>query len=133
MEWMLDTDSKAFDGKTESEFLAQSIKDVTDHYGSGLLDDKTLDWCNLIQCLAIVYGGRIFAIRSKPKASKPRPQPTAAQTAAQFSAPTGAVHRTPAPVNNFSDSPSVVEIAGLGAIDLGDDNPLSPTYRKPFN
>lgn len=127
MEWSLDTTEKAFDGKTESEFLSQSMMDVAKHYGAGVLDQKTVDWLNLIQCLAIVYGGRLVAIRMsrKPKPEAPKvftPQP-----------PQGQTHRTPAPVNNFSSDAGAVDIAGLGRVVLPDDNPLSPNFKPRMN
>lgn len=141
MEWMLDTEGKIFDGATEAEFLSKSIKDVADHYGHGLLDQKTLDWVNLMQCLAIIYGGRIFAIRSTPKA-KPVPKGPSVQEAAQTFNPA-----PPATTRQFHDarlaeaskafSPSEpatsATIAGLGDIQLPDDHPLSPNFKPRYN
>lgn len=127
-EWSLDTESKTFDGKTEAEFLAMSIKDVADHYGNGLLDKKTLDWCNLIQCLAIVYGGRIYAIRATPRVPR-APKPDLAHRVGP--AP---VHHTPSPpansfepqrMNGESDL-GTGEIAGIGAVEFPDGHPLKP-------
>lgn len=137
MEFSLDTEQKIFDGLTEAEFLAKSIKDVSVHYGA-VLDQKTLDWMNLVQCLAIVYGGRLYAIRSTPRIRTVNP-PTPHQTAAMHrAAPPGQMHRTPPPVNSFApaasdpDNPNRVDIAGVGAIDLPDDHPLSPNYKPKF-
>jgi hypothetical protein len=134
MEIALDTESKIFDGLTEAEFLAKSIKDVSAHYGT-VLDQKTLDWMNLIQCLAIVYGGRLYAIRSTPRAPKPVRQPTPQETARTHRAsPPGQMHVTPAPVNKFGDDDAGrVEIAGVGAIQLPDDHPLSPNFKPRWN
>lgn len=133
MEIALDTESKIFDGLTEAEFLAKSIKDVSAHYGA-VLDQKTLDWANLIQCLAIVYGGRFYAIRSAPRAPKPVKQPTPHETArAHRAAPPGQMHVTQPPTNNFDDDAGRVEIAGVGAISLPDDHPLSPNYKPKWN
>lgn len=128
-EWALDSDSKLFDGKTESEFMAQSIADVARHYG-GIADQKTLDWFNLTQCLAIVWGGRIFVIRSTPR-PKAAPKPDLAARmngAAQHHAP------SPLPVNSFdpvadAKNAGVGEIAGLGAVEFPDDHPLNPKNR----
>lgn len=134
-EWMLDTDNKVFDGDTEAQFLASSIKSVADHYGGGMLDQKTLDWCNLIQCLAIVYGGRIYAIRSTPKIRPAPKAPTVHQAAqAHNPAPPRTVHTAP-PVNEFNGSNDAarVDIAGVGAVELPDDNPLSPNYKPRWN
>lgn len=132
---MLDTNSKIFDGKTEAEFLASSIKDVADHYGHGLLDQKTLDWMNLIQCLAIIYGGRIFAIRSTPKPKVVKPATVQEAAKVHNPNPPAQFHRTPAPVNHFENpSPSTsATIAGIGDIDLPDDHPLSPNFKPRFN
>lgn len=137
VEWALDTDTKIFDGDTEAEFLAKSIKDVADHYGGGMLDQKTLDWCNLIQCLAIVYGGRMYAIRANPKV-KPAPRPPTVHQAAQQHnpAPPRTAHTTPPPVNMFNghgDDAARVDIAGVGSVELPDDNPLSPNYKPKWN
>jgi hypothetical protein len=135
VEWALDTDSKLFDGLTEAEFLAKSVKDVSAHYGT-FMDQKTLDWCNLIQCLAIVYGGRIYAIRSTPRIKTVRP-PTPQQTAQTHrAAPPGQMHVTPMPTNNYSsaeDDPNRVDIAGIGSVQLPDDHPLSPNYKPKWN
>lgn len=132
---MLDSDSKVFDGKTESEFLAQSIKDVAQHYGAGMFDQKTLDWANLTQCLMIVYGGRIFAIRSTPRAAPVR-RPTPQQTAQQHQ-PGGPPqhHRTPEPFNSFNgnDPANSADIAGVGSVVLPDDHPLSPNFKPRMN
>jgi hypothetical protein len=135
MEFALDTESKIFDGLTEAEFLAKSIKDVTAHYGT-VLDQKTLDWANLIQCLAIVYGGRLYAIRSTPRAPKAVRQPTPQQTAQTHrAAPPGQVHHTTVPTNNYSDpeQPNVGEIAGVGGIQFPDDHPLSSNFKPKWN
>ena len=132
IEWMLDTDAKIFDGKTEAEFLAGSIKDVADHYGHGLLDQKTLDWMNLIQCLALVYGGRIFAIRSAPKIKASAPKPVSPHFTPSQPAQH---HRTAPPVNEFSpnEPANSATIAGIGEIDLPDDHPLSPNFKPRMN
>lgn len=133
-EWSLDTDQKSFDGKTEAEFLARSIKDVADFYGGGLLDDKTLAWLNLGQCLAMVYGGRLIAIKMSPKPKPPPRQPSAAETArAHNPAPPPMVQRTMPPPNNFEGHddtpPTHGHIAGLGDIELPADHPLNPMRR----
>jgi hypothetical protein len=136
MEWALDTDSKIFDGLTEAEFLSKSVKDVSAHYGT-FMDQKTLDWCNLIQCCAIVYGGRIYAIRSTPRQKTVR-QPSPQETAATHrAAPPGQMHVTPMPQNSYAnghdDDPNRVDIAGVGAVQLPDDHPLSPNFKPKWN
>jgi hypothetical protein len=136
MEWALDTDSKIFDGLNEAEFLAKSVKDVSAHYGT-VMDQKTLDWCNLIQCCAIVYGGRIYAIRSTPRAPKMRPTTVQENAAKHRAAPPGQVHVTPMPQNSYApastDDAGTVEIAGIGAVNIPDDHPMSPNYKPKWN
>lgn len=127
LEWMLDTNEKIFDGLTEAEFLAKSIKDVAAHYGAGMFDQKTLDWASLTQCLLIVYGGRLFAIRSTPRAPKPKPAPTV-QEAARTHNP-----MPPQSVHQSSNGAGVVNIAGVGAVEFPDSDPRSPNYKPTFN
>lgn len=129
-EWSLDTGARIFDGKTEAEFMAQSIADVAKHYG-GIADQKTLDWFNLIQCLAIVWGGRVFLIRSTPRPARaPGLQPAQGIRPG----PPPSMHRTPEPVNNFDANANpakanVGEIAGIGGVEFPDDHPLNPKTR----
>ncbi len=134
MEWMLDTESKIFDGMTEAEFLAKSIKDVSDHYKADFLDQKTLDWMNLIQCLLLVYGGRFYAIRSAPRVANTRPQ-AAPETPGHFATQKSG-HVTQPPINNFSYSSkpeNTVDIAGLGSVEFPDTDPRSPNYKPKWN
>lgn len=126
-EWSLDTENKLFDGKTEAEFLAQSSADVARHYG-GIADQKTLDWMNLIQCLAIVYGTRIYAIKSSPKAPRVVSPPLAQRTAS----PSPQHHRTPPPVNEFNGATppeSVGNVPGIGDVQFPPDHPLAPKMK----
>lgn len=140
VEWALDTDSKIFDGMTEAEFLSKSIKDVADHYSTGLLDQKQLDWANLIQCLFLVYGGRIYAIRSTPKVKAPQ-QPNAQEAARTFNpappATTRQFHDSRLAEASRAFSPSEPatrgDIPGVGSIDVPDDHPLSPNYKPRYN
>lgn len=141
MEWSLDTDSKIFDGKTEAEFFAQSIKDVSQHYGGAIFDQKQIDWMNLIQCLAIIYGGRIYAIRSNPRIKPARPPTVQATAATHRPGPQPSVHRTPPPVNEFAPAmnghdktpANAGHVAGIGDVMLPDDHPLSPNYKPTWN
>lgn len=127
-EWMLDTDSKIFDGATEAEFLSRSIKDVADHYGTGMLDQKTLDWMNLVQCLLIVYGGRIFAIRANPRIKPPK-APTVQETAKAHNPVAPSVHR-----DGASNTPANAgHVAGIGDVQLPDDHPLNPNFKPRMN
>jgi hypothetical protein len=136
MEWSLDNSTPAFDGKTEAQFMAQSIADVSRHYTNGLLDQKTVDWLNLAQCLAIVYGGRLVAIRMTPRAKPQRPV-TVHETARDHrAAPPPQSHVTPPPINEFrmsGDMTNVGEVAGIGDIAFPDDHPLSPNYKMRMN
>lgn len=118
--WRLDTEHKIFDGDTEAEFLAKSASDVAKHYGGGLLDQKTVDWCMLIQAVAIVYGSRIMMSRL---ARKPKPAPTHFEPA------------KPSPMKkpNGGDNAGTVNIAGLGEVDIPIDSPLHPNYKPPVH
>lgn len=52
----------------ESKVLAEAAGKVAGHYDLGV-PQKSLDWFNLIQCMALVYGPRfaVLAARKKPK------------------------------------------------------------------
>lgn len=50
--------------ESEGKILATGIANVAKHYDIGGADAKTLDWFNLFQSLAIVYGPRIYMIRA---------------------------------------------------------------------
>lgn len=139
MEWTLDTaPTPAFDGKSESEFLAHSIRDVAAHYGSGMFDQKTLDWMNLTQCLATVYISRIYVIRNSPRVRAAPPQgPQAVRPG-----PAPSVHRdhaTPPPVNEFKPNgvdpakANVGEIPGIGGVEFPPDHPLNPNQKRIVN
>jgi hypothetical protein len=120
----LETDEKEFDGKTESEFLAQSIADVAKHYNPRVFDQKTLDWANLIQCLGLLYAPRLYMLREARRANRARPvnparpagprpvdpQPHANQAANG--------HSTPVPPNNYASEKEVLtgEIPGVGSV-----------------
>jgi hypothetical protein len=128
----LETAEKEFDGKTESEFLAQSIADVAKHYNPRVFDQKTMDWANLIQCLGLLYGPRLYMMREERRARHARPinpgrpagprphnpQPQADQAA-------NGVRTTPMPPNNFSfnNEKEVLkgEIPGIGTVDFPPD------------
>lgn len=127
-EWALDSDQKIFDGKTEAQFYAQSIADVSRHYGGDLLDQKTVDWLNLIQCLALIYGGRIMTIRMTPRV-RPTRQPTAQETARTFSPQGSSVTDIPNPFEKPPPVPEGIgtgEIAGIGNIEFPEGHPLNP-------
>lgn len=60
--------------KDESEILGRGIANVARHYDIGGASEKTLDWFNLIQALAMVYGPRVFVVagrRKQKRAEKP--------------------------------------------------------------
>lgn len=132
-EWSLDTEQKLFDGKNEAEFLAQSTADVARHYG-GLMDQKSMDWANLIQCLAMVYGSRMYAIAMTPKVKPVRqaqphefragPQPqfhTEAPNPTAFDKMPNAFEAPAAP-----EGLATGEIAGIGSVEFPDGHPLKP-------
>lgn len=109
VEWALDTTAKDFDGATEAEFLSKSMKDVASHYNVNWLDQKGVDWANLIQCLVIVYGGRIYAIRQTRAVKTAAPKPaTVAPSSGNGIAPE---HRTG-------------EVPGVGAVEFPASHPM---------
>lgn len=123
-EWALDTTpSDAFDGKSESAYYATACADVAKHYGGELFDQKTVDWLNLIQCLALIYGSRIIAIRMTPKIAPKPKAPTVQEAAKHFASP----------ANTHNGDASRVHIEGIGDVQLPDDNPLSPDYKPRVN
>lgn len=134
-EWLVDThDRAAFDGKTEAEFLSKSITDVSAHYKVEWLDQKSIDWANLVQCLLIVYGGRFYAIRSTPKV-RPAPTPAARPVGPLSTQATSAVNtrNTVPPTNDYKfadkENPASATIPGLGMVTLPDDHPLNPARK----
>jgi hypothetical protein len=131
----LDTTQKVFDGKTEAEFLAQSIADVARHYNPAVFEQKTIDWSNLVQCLALVYGPRIYNMRAERRAAKAHvvnpapkfnygPKPVDPQPAANRAAMNG--HSTPVPPNHYaSPGPQASDkdirtgvVAGVGSVEV---------------
>jgi hypothetical protein len=127
----LDTESKDFDGKTESEFLSQSIADVARHYNPRVFDQKTMDWANLIQCLALLYLPRFYMLKEERRAARAKtvnpsparpagPRPVNPQANADRAA-NG--HSTPVPTNEFRSAKEVFtgEIPGIGSVQLPDD------------
>ena len=127
----LDTEQKLFDGKTEAEFLAQSVADVSKHYNPKIFDQKTADWFNLIQCAALIYGPRIYNVRADRRAANARPvnparpagpKPVDPMPQAQRAA-NG--HATPVPANNYAPSSEkdilTGEIPGVGNVTFPSD------------
>jgi len=124
----LNTDQKVFDGKTEAQFLSQSVADVARHYNPKIFDQKTMDWSNLIQCMALIYGPRVYNIRHDRAMAKARnvnpspgrqagPRPVDPQARADRAANNGETNRaTPVPENVFRG-----QVAGIGEIDLPSD------------
>lgn len=108
-ELALDTASADFDGKTEAQFLASSIKDVANHYHVEWMDQKSIDWLNLIQCCVIVYGGRFYAIRSRMRTSTPVAPKV--------------VNEAPRPSN--VNGANVTNIPGVGPVQFPSDHPMA--------
>lgn len=137
----LDSTSKDFDGKSEAGFLAQSIVDVARHYNVGVLDQKTVDWLNLLQALGLVYGTRLFAMRAMRPARKaapaapPFPAPPPAQHHPQAQATSDGIppfgrditQERPAPASETEVRTG--EIPGVGKVEFPADHPLA-TGRK---
>ena len=133
--FQLDTEMKVFDGKSEAEFLAQSIADVARHYNPAIFEQKTIDWSNLIQCAALIYGPRIYNIRHDRRAAKAQsvqpkpafqygPPPVDPQPRADRAMNGASVHKTPMPANDYVLSDKEVRtgtVAGIGDIELPAD------------
>ena len=127
-EFVLDTDSKDYDGKSEATYLAQSIKDVADHYAVKYLDQKTIDWINLFQAIGMVYGTRLFAIRERRKAERRnRPQPMQGVKPAN---PTQQTTTEPKPNGAAPTDVRTGVIPGIGNIEFPADHSLSPKAQQ---
>lgn len=126
----LDSESKDYDGKSEAAYFAASVKAVSDHYKVEWLDQKSIDWINLLQCLGAVYGGRIFAARAArnpPKlasVSPIRPDPVRQADVVRQ----GPMPPAPKPAGT---SPAELppglemgEVAGVGRVQFPADHPL---------
>lgn len=120
----LDTEQRVFDGKTEAEFLSQSVADVARHYNPKVFEQKTIDWSNLIQCVALVYGPRLYNMRAErkmaqaQKAHAPRPQGPPTQRPAD---PQPAANRAANGATEWSKEARTGEIPGIGSIEVPPD------------
>lgn len=124
----LDSESKDYDGKSEAAYYAASVKSVSDHYKVEWLDQKSIDWINLLQCLGAVYGGRIFAARAarnppklasvtpirQPDAGPLKPEPVRQAPGA----------RAPIPTQELPSGLEFGEVAGVGRVQFPADHPL---------
>jgi hypothetical protein len=124
----LDTDLRIYDGKTEAEFLAASVADVARHYNPKVFDQKTADWFNLAQCLAFVYGPRIYNARADRRANAARPVNVAPRAGPRPVDPMPAAnkatngHATPVPPNDFASKDVLTgEIPGVGKVEFPQD------------
>ena len=125
----LDTQMKIYDGKTEAEFLATSVADVARHYNPKVFDQKTADWFNLLQCLAFVYGPRIYNARADRRANAAKPiNNVAPRTGPRPVDPMPAAnkaangHTTPIPANEFAAKDVLTgEIPGVGNVEFPAD------------
>lgn len=132
-EFILDTTSTEFDGKPESKYLAQSIKDVSDHYATKYLDKKTVDILNLGQALLVVYGTRFYSIRERRKserAQRAKPvQPFQAQQPTQNQRPSEP--QSAAPENTTPEQTREPDrrgvIGGVGFVEFPLDHPMVRT------
>lgn len=124
----LDSESTDYDGKSEARYFAESVKAVSDHYKVEWLDQKSIDWINLLQCIGGVYGGRIFAARAArnpPKlatVTNIRPEPVR-QADVVRQAPV----KPDKPGTSPQDLPSGLEfgeVAGVGRVQFPPDHPL---------
>ncbi len=126
----LDTETREFDGKNEAQYLARSIKDVSEHYTVEWLDKKTLDWFNLAQCLAMVYGSRVALAFMAKRAARPAVVETRQQAPQR-----GNMHHDipvdPGIINGAPRGPSpqelrTVTIDGVGSVEFPPNHPLAP-------
>lgn len=121
----LDSESKDYDGKSEAAYFAASVKAVSDHYKVEWLDQKSIDWINLLQCLGAVYGGRIFAARAArnpPKlatVTNLRSEPVKQDVVRQ-----GPVPPAPKPASELPPGLEMGEVAGVGRVQFPADHPL---------
>lgn len=129
----LDSESKDYDGKSEAAYFAANIKAVADHYPVKWLDQKTIDWINLLQCAGAVYGGRIFAARAArnpPKlatVSPIRPEPVKQADVMRQGPGTSPPHRASTPQREAKDLPNGLafgEVPGVGRVEFPADHPL---------
>lgn len=127
----LDSASTDYDGKSEAAYFAANIKAVADHYPVKWLDQKTVDWINLLQCVGAVYGGRIFAARaarSPPKLATVtaiRPEGVKPAEPVMRQGPVAPVRR--AEQRQASDLPvglAFGEVPGVGKIEFPPDHPM---------
>lgn len=49
----------------ESQQMATAIANVAKHYPTTVIDPKIVDWGNLIMCLGMAYGPRVYMIRER--------------------------------------------------------------------
>lgn len=122
----LDSESKDYDGKSEAAYFAASVKAVSDHYKVEWLDQKSIDWINLLQCLGAVYGGRIFAARAArnpPKlatVTNLRPEPVKQADVMRQ----GPVPPAPKSASELPPGLEMGEVAGVGRVQFPADHPL---------
>lgn len=108
-EWAMETD--------EARELAQASADVLRHYKPEFLDQKTVDWINLIQCVGIAYGGRFMAMRERKRADRNKPvNLREVKNPEPF--------REPPPSDN-ARAARVGEIPGLGKVEFPPGHPLA--------
>lgn len=108
--------------------LSQAWSDVNRHYNFALLDQKSADWFNLLQLVAVAYGTRVIAIRdrrrrdarptSQPRAQTGNPAPLTPDEIARSTGFNGAGER----------AARTGEIAGLGSIEFPPGHPLSSKH-----
>lgn len=132
-EWSLDTESKDYDGKSESAYLAASGKAVADHYEMKYFDQKTVDWFNLLQAFAIVYGTRLYAIRSR-RASERAERAANRMPPVQGAAPVNTPQRQTTEAKPNGAAPVETRlgiIPGMpGGVEFPADHPLAPKMQQ---
>lgn len=77
----------------EAKALTTALERVARHYDMAWLSQRAIDWAGLCNCLAMVYGPRVIAIRMRRVYGMPAADPVANGAASQpgpaFIAPAG--------------------------------------------
>jgi len=74
----------------EANQLATAMSNVSRHYDIAATQ-KSMDWANLLMCVGMVYGTRIYAIRAKrpPRPTRQQPAPAPGATVTEQVIPAG--------------------------------------------
>lgn len=104
----------------EAKLLAKATADVASFYGT-VVSAKAMAWTNLVQCVGMIYGTRLFAIRNRRRdEALRRPARAAPQNAPR---PNGNGVNAGPPPNTTEQKPMFM------ASDLNDPALLNPDYQ----